>query len=141
MSRNAHTIEPVLIGLAGVGSSVVAVIQSRFDPDIVAVIGAFIAAIIAVVEAREKNRDMLHLICVFLASMGVGSALPGACVWTWAPASAPTLAWQVWALLGGISGLLGWAFTAAILALRGRVPGLINRGANRFLPPEEKNEP
>jgi hypothetical protein len=139
MNRHGHTLEPILGLLASLMASVVAITQARFDPDIVAVLGAILAAVIAVIEAREKNRTLTHTISVFIASSGVGSVLPGSIVWTFWPEKVTTLSWHVWAIAGGVSGLLGWSLTAAVLALRSRVPGLVNRTADRLLPPESNN--
>jgi hypothetical protein len=137
MKPSGQTIEPLLCMLATIGGAIVAVTQSRFDPDIVAVIGALFAAVISVIEARERNRTLTHTISVFIASAGVGSVLPGSIVWTWFPERIATLSWHVWAVMGGVTGLLGWSLTAAVLALRSRVPGLVNTAADKYLPKQD----
>jgi hypothetical protein len=129
--------EAVTYLLATGASCVVAVTQARFDPDMVAVLGAMLATVVAVLEARKKDRSMGHTVSVLIASAFVGSVLPGGVMWTWWPERVPALSWHVWAALGFIAGLLGWAFTAAVMALRSRVPGAVNAAADKFYPYNE----
>lgn len=120
-------------------SAVVAVGQSPMNPDIVAVLGAMLAAVLAVLEARKKDRTLGHTVSVLIASAFVGSVLPGAIVWTWWPDRVAVMSWHVWAGMGFVVGLLGWAFVAAVMALKGRVPGAVNLAAGKFLPPPNDN--
>lgn len=136
-----HHIAEVLCGLAATGSAVVAVIQSRFDPDIVAVLGAMLAAVVAVIEARKKDRSTGHTISVLIASAFLGSVMPGTLINLWSPDLGARLTWHAWAVCGFIIGLLGWAGTVAIMALRSRVPGIVNTAADRVGLKDESNPP
>lgn len=118
--------------LATASTAVIAVVRSELNPDIVAALGAMLAAVIAMIEARKKDRSLGHTISVLIASAFVGCVVPGAAIWTWLPEAAPKLPWQAWAACGFVTGLLGWAFTAAVMALRSRVPGLVNSQADKF---------
>ena len=140
MTLRDHITEFLTGGATVAVSTLVAVIQTQFGPDIVAAIGASVASLVVAIEANKKQRDMWQTISVVVSSIAAGWILPGVIVWGLFPQSYSTLLWQAWAGLGFVFGLLGWAITAGILALRARVPGAIAEAANRYLPGRE-NDP
>lgn len=121
-------------------SAQVAAFAAQIGPDIVAAVGAAVAGFIASVEAQRRQRDFWQTTCVFVASIAVGWMAPGAMVWYFLPDHFTTMPWQAWAGLGFIFGLLGWAITAGILALRNRIPGVISELANKVIPVKTNNE-
>jgi F0F1-type ATP synthase assembly protein I len=141
MQIPTHPMAETATGILALGASaVVTVVQSRFDPDIVAVLGAMLAAVIAVIEARKSDRSMPHTVAVLIASAFIGAVLPGAIIWSWWPDKVANMSWHLWAALGFVFGLLGWAVTAAIMALKSRVPWAVNQAANKYLPPGPKDD-
>jgi len=126
MNRTGATIEPVIVAMASLPAAIVAVIQSRFDPDLMAFVGAVVAAIVTVLEAVEHERKLSHRVMVFLSSVVVGSVGPGGIVWKFYRDQFETLSWHAWAGLGFAGGLLGWAVVSALMGLRGGVPGFLN---------------
>lgn len=130
---NAHFFESFAYLIASAGASLVAIVQSRFDPDIVSVLGAMLASVLAVMEARKKDRALGQTASVFLASAGFGSVLPGSIMWTVWPDKVPMLSWHVWALMGIIAGLLGWSLAAWVISLRSRLISFLDRRTNRYL--------
>jgi len=128
--------------LAAVGNIIVtamiASIATQFGADIVAAVGAAVAGFIACVDANRKQHDSWQTTCVFVASVAVGWMAPGALVWFAFPSHFASMPWQAWAGLGFIFGLLGWAVTVGILALRNRIPGVIGEFANRYFPEKDK---
>lgn len=133
-------METLTYAAASIGASAVAVIQSRFDPDIVAVLGAILAAVVSVMEARKKDRSLGHTVSVFLCCSGFGSVLPGSVMWTFFADRIPAVSWHGWALMGGVCGLLGWAVALGVMALSPRIPGIIGKGVDRVIPSDKADQ-
>jgi predicted membrane protein len=82
--------------------------------DAYAVLGAMIGSIMALVEARKKDRSIAHTLSVFLGSASMGAFLPGIAyqmgIWRgWLSVeSLPYITWQAWAAAGVGCGLFGW---------------------------------
>lgn len=82
--------------------------------DICAVLGALIASVLTLIEARKKDRSISHTISVFLGTASVGAFLPGIAVqiaslrgWI-AEDTATSLTWQVWSFAGLVGGMNAW---------------------------------
>jgi hypothetical protein len=134
MQPSSHVLESLTYAVASIGASTVAIVQARFDPDIVSVLGAILAAVVAVMEARKKDRSLSHTVSVFLCSSGFGAVLPGGMMWTFFPDRVPNISWHLWALMGGVGGLLGWAFALGIMAIGRWLPGVMSSQAKRYIP-------
>jgi len=124
--------------LAAAGNVFIAAIasimgQAMFGPDIVACVGAAVAAFISSVEAMKSKRDLWHTVMVFVSSVAVGWIMPGVIVWFWFPSHYATLPWQAWAGLGFVFGLLGWSITLGVLRLRTKIPDVIEKKGNQLL--------
>lgn len=144
-SNACHHLDALSGALATAMVSVVTVAQAKVNPDMVAVLGAMLAAVISVIDARKKDRTTGHTISVLIASAFAGSVIPGAAMWFFFPEKVTTLSWHAWAALGFVVGLLGWAFTIGVLAVRSRIPWLVSNAADKLgvppTPPTCENPP
>lgn len=83
-------------------------------PDIYAILGAIVAAIMALIEARLKDRSVSHTLGVFLGTVSVGAIMPGLLFqiarWKgWVAADTlQYVTWHAWAGAGLICGLPAW---------------------------------
>lgn len=90
------------------------VIDAPRQADMYSVLGAILASLIALIEARYKGRDLRPAMTNFLACAAAGSFAPKlaflACFqWGWVSADAPLArAWEAWAAAGFILGMNGW---------------------------------
>lgn len=79
-----------------------------------AFLGAMLAAIMTLIESREKKRKLGQMMSAFLSSAAVGALLPGtltdtAVLMGWmSSATAMAINWKSWALAGLICGLNAW---------------------------------
>lgn len=105
---------PVFAAMLCLPAGLVITSSTPVSSDIYAVLGAMIASILALVEARKKDRTVGHTISVFVGSASVGSFLPGVLVYLakekgWMDASTVEgIIWQGWALMGILCGLNAW---------------------------------
>lgn len=120
----AFTI-PVLATALAVPATAL-VIEHPRAADVYAVLGAILASLISLIEARYKGRDLGPALTNFLASAAAGSFTPKIgflCLvqlGTMTHESAIVKAWEVWAFAGFICGLNGWlVIHAASAALKG----------------------
>lgn len=105
---------PVLSALLSLPVATIVVAVAPASADICAVLGALIASVLTLIEARKKDRSIGHTISVFLGTGSVGSFLPGLLMqfavhkgWLTAETVA-ALAWQAWAFAGLILGMNAW---------------------------------
>ncbi len=146
LARTAPTTMPphylaldILLAAAGVVATIAAV-QVPTSADMVAVLGAMLATVIAVLDARKKDRSLGNTVAVVIGSAFVGSVAPGACFYTAFPDLAAKFTWHMWATLGFVGGLTGWsAVLAAISIWRSRQDKVLNNLANRFIGPDAAN--
>ena len=115
---------PFLATLLAIPVAGVVIATAPAGNDICAVLGALIASVLALVEARKKDRSTGHTISVFLGTASVGSFLPGIAVqlavlqgWL-TQVTGDSLTWQAWAFAGLVCGMNAW---------------WILHGVNRFL--------
>ncbi len=129
---------PVLAALLSL-PCVAVVVHNPDSGDAYAVLGAIIASILALIEARKKDRELGHTLSVFLGSASMGSIVPGlvyhAAVWRgWVPRDSQQLMpWQVWAFGGLLFGLNGWGLlhvANAVLRQRAKSVRLALRGGS-----------
>jgi hypothetical protein len=90
------------------------VIEKPQAADIYAVLGAILASLISLIEARYKGRDLGPALTNFLASASAGSFAPKigflilVQLGTLTHESAIVRAWEAWAFAGFVCGLNGW---------------------------------
>jgi len=120
------TTAVMLLAASGLQCSLAAI--AWHIPDIVAASGAFLAAAIALLEAKDKGRPLRYQISVLLSSIAIGSTVPGAVVSFYWPEKFSTLVWHVWALAGFGAGLCGWSVVYGVLRVAQRkAPAAIDR--------------
>lgn len=123
-------------------ATVVAVDPARND--MVAVLGAMLAAAIVVFDFQSKapsNRKLNQFIPVFIASAFVGSVGPGFSVHTFFPDYSPRLSWHGWATLGFLFSLAGWVVVKYILQLfTRRLPAVIDGVLPRWASEKKKDD-
>lgn len=96
--------------------------------------GAMLASVITVFYARQSDRSLDYLVCVFIGSVFAGIVLPGAVVHTVRPGSSFT--WHIWSGLGFVCGLGGWALTHALRGFfTARAPAILEWVARRIFGP------
>lgn len=105
---------PVLVTLMTLPPVGVVIATAQVANSICAVLGAIIASVLTLIEARKKDRSMSHTISVFLGTASVGSFLPGLIVqlavhrqWI-APDTATAFGWEAWAFGGLVLGMNAW---------------------------------
>ena len=123
----AFTI-PVLATALAVPATAL-VIEHPRAADVYAVLGAILASLISLIEARYKGRDLGPSLTNFLASAAAGSFAPKIgflCmvqIGTLTHESVVVKAWEAWAAAGFVCGLNGWfVIHRASSALRKMLP-------------------
>lgn len=90
------------------------VIEHPDSTAVYAVLGAILASLITLIEARYNGRDLRPALTGFLASAAAGSFTPKPIFlillqWGWLTADSPLVrAWEVWAAAGFMCGMNGW---------------------------------
>lgn len=108
----AFTI-PVLATALAIPATALVIEQPRVT-DVYAVLGAILASLISLIEARYKGRDLGPALTNFLASASAGSFAPKigylllVQIGTITDESAVVRAWEAWAFAGFVCGLNGW---------------------------------
>ncbi len=98
-----------------------------------AMTGAMLGTVIAVIEARKKDRSLASTISVVIASAFTGTVAPGAVVALWFPEFSDKINWQIWSGCGFAAALVGWGFILAFMKFFvNRAPKLIESLSNRF---------
>jgi len=126
-------IDCILAAITGVVAFAVGNSPGAYD--IVAVIGAMLATVIAVLDARKRDSTPANTVSVILGSSFVGSMLPGVLFLNVWPTLAARFTWHVWASLGFIAGLIGWSVVRAVGAvIERRKDSLLAGLEERWLP-------
>ncbi len=134
------TTAVMLLAASGLQCSLAAI--AWHIPDIVAASGAFLAAAIALLEAKDKGRPLRYQISVLLSSIAIGSTVPGAVVSFYWPEKFSTLVWHVWALAGFGAGLCGWSVVYGVLRVAQRkAPAAIDQAVDRVFPGLQTPDP
>lgn len=106
----------VLAAIMAVPAAGIVIAASGAPGDICAVLGALIASVLTLIEARKKDRSLGHTISVFLGAASMGSLLPGigasfAVMLGWlSEHTIERLTWHAWSFAGLIGGMNGWWF-------------------------------
>ena len=112
----------VLAALLAVPAAGIVIASSGAPGDICAVLGALIASVLTLIEARKKDRSVSHTISVFLGAASMGSLLPGiaaslAVMLGWlSEQTIDRLTWHAWSFAGLVGGMNGWWFLHLINA-------------------------
>ena len=110
----SFSILPVLLAAMSLPTLTVAAVRGPAADDIYAVLGAVLAAILALMDAVQKRRDHFHAASTFLGSSVIGALAPGPVyqllVHMALIPKENTLfnLWQTWAIAGFFFGLNGW---------------------------------
>jgi hypothetical protein len=100
-----------------IASAVVATLATPTTLDAWAAVGASVGAMIAVIENLKKDRSWSHLASVLASSWFLGLIAPAVLVTFFKPEIKTELSWHAWAGMGFLVSLVGWAMTAAVLAV------------------------
>lgn len=119
---------PVLATALAIPAMTVVIEEPR-RADIYAVLGAILASLIALIEARYKARDLGPAVTNFLACAAAGAFAPKLLFLAllqsgWLTAEAPLVrAWEAWAAAGFLLGMNGWwLIHRATAALKSLLP-------------------
>lgn len=85
------------------------------NPDMLAIPGAMLAAVIVLLKAQQERRDWKDRAIATLGTSFVGSTGPGAAMHYFWPESFHTMRWTGWSLLGFFGGIIGWMFGYALI--------------------------
>ncbi len=113
---------PVLATLLSI-PVVAVVVKNPESADAWSVVGAIFAAVITLIDARKKDKDLGLTVSAFMGSSITGALAPGIVytwgVWRgwWTHELAERLTWHAWAGAGFVAGLHGWAFVHLMQAL------------------------
>lgn len=110
----SFSILPVLLAAMSLPTLTVAAVRGPAADDIYAVMGAVLAAILALMDAVQKRRDHFHAASTFLGSSVIGALAPGPVYqllvhMAFIPKETSLFnLWQTWAIAGFFFGLNGW---------------------------------
>jgi predicted membrane protein len=122
-------------------AAVVAALSGPDTRDAWAMTGAMLGTVIAVLEARKKDRSLASTVTVVIASAFSGAVAPGLVVANWFPQFAERMTWHLWSASGFAASVVGWAFViAAMRALITRAPATGEAIADRFAPKNQDDK-
>lgn len=101
------SVEVLLLAVVGIAAPFLAA-NYTVAPDMVAILGAVLASIVGLLKAASEKRDWTARGIIVVGTTVVGSTGPSAVIHWWWPDSFARLLWQAWALLGFLSGIIGW---------------------------------
>jgi hypothetical protein len=101
------SVEILLLAAVGIAAPFIAA-NSAVAPDMVAILGAVLAAAVGLLKAASEKRDWTQRGIVMVGTTVIGSTGPSAVIHWWWPESFARLVWQTWAILGFLSGIIGW---------------------------------
>lgn len=100
------------------------------DPSVLAIPGAMLASLVALIKATQEKRNWQERATNALGTSVIGGTAPSAIIhWFW-PEAVPKMIWQTWAFLGFMGGLCGWILAYAFVKALGLRS---DRFANRTL--------
>lgn len=100
------------------------------DPSMLAIPGAMLAALVALLKATQEKRNWQERASNALGTSVIGSTAPSAIIYWFWPDAAQKMIWQAWAFLGFLGGLCGWIVAYAFVKALGLRS---DRFANRTL--------
>ena len=113
--------------LAAIGISTPIIIQTGYS-DMFTIPGAILAAVVAMLKATHEKRSWAEKGIVIVGTTMIGSTAPNAALHWWYPESIHKLIPHTYAILGFLSGLVGWLlFWAGYLLLDRRKEKVMNR--------------
>jgi hypothetical protein len=101
------SVEILLLAAVGITTPI---IMQTHNPDMYAIPGAILAAVVALLKAISEKRDWSQKSIVVVGTTVIGSTGPATAMHWWFPDAISKLIPQAHALLGFLSGLLGWLF-------------------------------
>lgn len=118
--EETHDMTPETLLLAGV-SLAATFISAGGDPSMVAIPGAMLAAVVALLKATQEKRGWTDKGIVVIGTSIVGTTLPSVAINFFWPHWLDKLIWHFFLLAGFLSGLVGWMFAwAGVLVLDAR---------------------
>lgn len=89
------------------------------DPSMLAIPGAMLASLVALLKATQEKRNWQERASNALGTSVIGATAPSAIIhWFW-PEAIPKMIWQTWAFLGFVGGLAGWIVAYAFVKALG----------------------
>lgn len=108
-------------------------IGSGGDASMLAIPGAMLAALVALLKATHEKRIWQDKASSVIGTSVVGSTAPSVVVHYFWPESYSKLIWQAWALFGFLGGLVGWIIAWAFVKVIGlRSEELADSAVSRF---------
>lgn len=105
-----------------------------------AIPGAMLAALVALLKAAQEKRGWQERAANSLGISIVGSTGPVAVIQYFWPDAIQKLTWQIVSLLGFLGGLIGWSLAFAFVKAVGlRSDNYANKTLNRWDNPDDKN--
>lgn len=89
------------------------------DPSMLAIPGAMLASLVALLKATSEKRNWQERASNALGTSVIGSTGPSAIIYWFWPETAAKLIWQTWAFLGFLGGLCGWIVAYAFVKALG----------------------
>lgn len=89
------------------------------DLSTLAIPGAMLASLIALLKAAHEKRSWQERATSVIGTSVVGSTAPSAIMHYWWPEAYTKMIWQAWALLGFLGGLMGWIIAYACVKVLG----------------------
>lgn len=115
--ENFDDMSVEILLLAAIGITTPIIIQTG-NSEMYAIPGAILAAVVALLKATSEKRDWSQKGIVVVGTTMIGSTGPSAVIHWWYPEAITKLIPQAHALLGFLSGLVGWIlFWAGYLIL------------------------
>ncbi len=103
------------------------------DPSMIAIPGAMLAAVVALLKATQEKRLWTDKGIVVIGTSIVGSTLPSAAMHLVWPSWLDKMTWHIFLLAGFLSGLVGWMFAwAGILVLDARREKIASRAIDEM---------
>lgn len=134
------SVEILLLATIGICAPFLAGIVG--SPDMLAIPGAILAAVVALLKANSEKRSWSDKGIVVVGTSVVGSTAPSAAVYYFWQDAVNKVIPHIFMLAGFLSGLIGWSFCwGAILVLDRRREKIIEKELNKRLGLSDPDEP
>lgn len=134
------SVEILLLAAIGISAPLIAAIVG--SPDMLAIPGAILAAVVALLKANSEKRTWSDKGIVVVGTSVVGSTAPSAAVYYFWQDAANKMIPHVFMLAGFLSGLIGWSFCwGMIIVLDRRREKIIERELNKRLGISDEPQP
>lgn len=146
MPANSIPFAIEVLAAGGILASVLVAFSG--NPSMSAMVGAGIAAFLAIVRWWAKSKSNWQRSCVFAGAFFGGAVLPGGILKTWFAEKVTAIPWESWMILGFVAAILAWAIIEVLFSLSENLPGLISkrlqnridRELNKILPSPDGNK-